>query len=75
MRMVIALKRRVFVLSDIIGGLIGVSFIALAAMAGIGWVANIVKIFMTINDAITGMFIARVFGVFFFPVGCILGWL
>lgn len=52
--------------------MIGVSMLLL----GIGgWIANIVKIFASVNDDITGMFILRIVGVFAAPVGAVLGYL
>lgn len=45
--------------------------IALTTAATAGWVLNIIKIF----DPISGLWIMRVAGVFFFPIGCIVGWL
>ena len=41
----------------------------------IGWVWNIVKIVQSGFDVITGMFIARCIGVFFVPLGAVLGFL
>ena len=41
----------------------------------LGWVLNIVKLITTINDPITNMFIARIVGVVFAPLGAILGYL
>ena len=40
-----------------------------------GWVANIVKIFSALSDPITGLFIARLVGVIFAPLGAVLGYL
>jgi len=39
-----------------------------------GWVMNIIKIVHSVNDPITGMFIARCVGVIVAPVGAVLGW-
>lgn len=38
-----------------------------------GWIANIVKIIGTLAEPITAFFIARIAGIFFFPLGCVLG--
>ena len=38
-----------------------------------GWVANIVKIILELNDPITGLFIARIAGTFMAPLGAVLG--
>ena len=44
-----------------------------AAVIG-GWIANIVKLFGIASDPLTGMFILRCVGVFFAPVGAVLGY-
>lgn len=48
----------------------------LAVLIGllIGWVMNIVAIIHSIGDAITGLFIARLFGTIVFPLGGVLGY-
>ena len=38
-----------------------------------GWTINIVKIVQSDLDVITGLFVARCIGVFFAPLGAILG--
>ena len=38
-----------------------------------GWIANIVKIVGMIDGEITAMFVARCVGVFFAPLGAVLG--
>lgn len=40
----------------------------------IGWVMNIVKFIYMLDYGITAMFIARIVGIFFAPLGSILGW-
>lgn len=50
-------------------------YIVILIGGGIGWILNIVKIVGSISDPITAMFIARAVGVFFFPLGVILGYL
>lgn len=47
----------------------------LMALAAIGWVLNIIKIFGALGDPITGFFVGRVIGAFIVPIGCIVGWL
>jgi hypothetical protein len=37
-----------------------------------GWIANLVKIFLT-DDVFTGEFVLRIVGVFAVPLGAILG--
>jgi len=50
------------------------SIIAMLIAGIIGWVMNIFDIVAAINDPITAFFIARCVGVFFFPLGAILGY-
>ncbi len=58
------------------GGCLTVLFVCtLVVAAGGGWGFNIVKLFMMANEPLTGMFILRCVGVFFFPLGIILGYL
>ncbi len=38
-----------------------------------GWAENILKIIHTMDDPVTGLFIARIAGVFLAPLGAILG--
>lgn len=40
-----------------------------------GWITNIVKIFGSDFDPLTGEVIVRVIGVFLFPVGAIMGFI
>ena len=40
-----------------------------------GWIANIVKLIGAVSDPITGFFIARAIGIFFAPLGAVLGYL
>ena len=42
---------------------------------GIGWILNIVKLVGMSMDPLTGMLIARACGIFFFPLGMVLGYL
>ncbi len=39
-----------------------------------GWIANVVKLILHLNDPIAGMFIARIVGIFVPPFGAILGY-
>lgn len=50
---------------------IGLVAIALAA----GWLLNIGKVLLSLDGDVTAMFIARIVGVFFAPLGGVLGWL
>ena len=53
---------------------IGLSIVALWLLGIVGWVMNLVAIIHTMNLPITGLFIARLVGVFAFPLGGILGY-
>lgn len=58
------------------GGVISsVIVLGLVALICIGWVVNIVKIVYSLGGDITAMFVGRIVGVFFFPLGGIVGWL
>lgn len=50
---------------------IGLVAIALAA----GWLLNIGKVLLSLDGGVTAMFIARIVGIFFAPLGGVLGWL
>jgi hypothetical protein len=52
----------------------GLIFIAIWLAAIVGWVMNIVTIFHTATDPVTGIFIFRCVGVVVAPVGAILGY-
>lgn len=39
------------------------------------WIANIVKLFVIINDPVSGMMILRAVGIFLAPLGVVLGWM
>ena len=51
------------------------AFMVILVVGAVGWVANIAKLFLSLNDPLTGMFFARIVGVFLVPIGCIVGWL
>lgn len=56
--------------------LVGVMmFIALIFLTAVGWVWNIVKLVDTDFALNAGMFVVRVIGIFFAPLGAILGYL
>ncbi len=40
-----------------------------------GWIANIVKLIGSNFDPLTGMVVARVIGIFMYPLGVVLGFL
>lgn len=50
---------------------LGLVAIALAA----GWLLNIGKVLLCLDGDVTAMFIARIVGIFFAPLGGVLGWL
>lgn len=50
---------------------LGLVAIALAA----GWLLNIGKVILDIEGDVTAMFIARLVGIFFAPLGGVLGWI
>lgn len=52
-----------------------VFYVALVLLALGGWIANIVKIWNSGFDVLTGMVIARCIGVFMAPLGAVLGFL
>jgi uncharacterized membrane protein YadS len=53
------------------------TFLIIIAMAAIGWIANIVKLFSmaVANDPNVVMAVLRGIGIFLFPLGVILGFL
>ena len=51
-------------------------FFGLVALLGIGgWIANGVKLFGMFGGDITALFVGRIVGVFFAPIGAVLGFL
>jgi hypothetical protein len=53
---------------------LAVVLLAVVGLAGVGgWIANIVKLAGMGFDAITGMLVLRVVGVFLAPLGAVLG--
>lgn len=44
-----------------------------AAVIG-GWIANVVKFVGMLDGGVTGMFIARIVGMFLAPLGVVLGY-
>ena len=50
-------------------------FVVIVVLGGIGWTLNIVWVFMNMSAALTGTFVLSVVGIFFFPLGMILGWI
>ena len=57
---------------DILFCLVMAGYLALVLAAIVGWVFNFMALY---NGPINGMFVARVVGVFVFPIGSILGYL
>lgn len=61
-------------------GTIGGLFLATAFIFGLaacvtGWVWNIIKFFGMIDGSVTTMFVARIIGMFFAPLGVVLGYM
>lgn len=54
--------------------LIGLSFITLWCASIWGWLWNIVKFVGLLDGGVTAMFVARIVGIFFAPLGCVLGY-
>ena len=54
---------------------LGFAWVVMIVLAGIGWIMNIVAVFGTMSDAITGTFIMRVVGIFAAPLGAVMGYL
>lgn len=48
-------------------------FSCLFLIAAGGWVANVVKMLSELSDPVTGLFLARIAGIFMVPLGSILG--
>jgi len=62
--------------SNDISGILGFFIIvALLLVALAGWVMNIIEIYNHVNEPVTGMFVLRLIGVVFAPLGMVLGWL
>ena len=53
--------------------LIEVLIALLFVFGACGWVWNIVKLIQAVADPITALFILRIVGIFFAPLGAILG--
>lgn len=47
--------------------------ILIVLIACVGWVLNIVSIFNSSFDSLTGILVLRVIGVFLAPIGAVLG--
>jgi len=52
------------------------SWVSFLFIGGIGWVDNIIKLVGEVQDstAITAIEVLRGIGIFFFPLGAVLGW-
>jgi hypothetical protein len=61
-------------MKNVFGGFGILAIVLFVLAAFFGWGMNVVDIINTVNDPIAGMFILRCVGVFFFPLGAILGW-
>ncbi len=47
--------------------------VALVAVAVYGWILNIIVVIKTVHDPATGIYVVRLFGIPFFPLGVVLG--
>jgi hypothetical protein len=50
-----------------------IAWILIMLIACVGWILNIVSIFNSSFDSLTGILVLRVIGVFLAPIGAILG--
>ncbi len=50
-------------------------YLTLLFVGGYGWIMNLITIWHTMDSPVTAKFIARVAGIFVFPVGAVLGFL
>jgi prepilin-type N-terminal cleavage/methylation domain-containing protein len=48
--------------------------VLIVALGAGGWIANVVKLIAHLDDAITGMFVARIVGILVPPFGAIIGY-
>lgn len=53
--------------------IVSLSIVLVWIVGAIGWVWNIVKLVAVISDPLTAMVIVRAVGVFFAPLGAVLG--
>mgnify|MGYP000751182505 CR=1 FL=1 len=53
---------------------IGLALVAIVLAVILGWCMNVVAVFQTMGGALDAMFVARVAGIFAFPLGVILGY-
>lgn len=54
---------------------LNLAVIAFVLIAAGGWVANIVKALSMLDGGITAMLVARLVGIFAFPLGSVLGFM
>lgn len=47
---------------------------AIVIIGFVGWISNIIKLIYSDFDPLTGMVVGRVIGIFFAPLGAILGY-
>ena len=55
--------------------LLSVFFGIILILGMIGWIMNIITIFSTMANPISGVFIIRIVGIIVAPIGAIMGWL
>ena len=51
------------------------AYFAVILLASFGYIANIVEMFGGLSDPLTAIFIARAVGIFFAPLGVVLGYI
>lgn len=64
-----------FTLGEKFGVAMSFATIVTAVLGIIGWIMNIAAIISLLDGDLTPWLVARAVGVFFFPLGAVLGWL
>ena len=54
---------------------LGLTILAVILITALGWCMNVVSIFQELGGPLDAEFIARIAGIFVFPLGAILGYL
>jgi hypothetical protein len=53
---------------------LGLTAVVVSVLAIYGWIVNIAEIVHAVHGPVTSMFIGRIVGIFFFPLGAVLGY-
>jgi hypothetical protein len=53
---------------------LGLAYIGFLLALAVGWVLNIIDIVHTAGGPLTALFVARIVGTFFVPLGVVLGY-